>query len=34
MPKTKEYSEDLKNAVINAINKGKSQAQVAKDFVC
>lgn len=32
MPKVKEYSKDLKDAVINALREGKSQAQVAKDF--
>lgn len=32
MPKVKEYSQDLKDAVISAIRKGKTQAQVAKDF--
>jgi transposase len=32
MSKTKEFSEDLKKVVISALRKGKSQAQVAKDF--
>lgn len=32
MPKVKEYSQDLKDAVINALRGGRTQAQVSKDF--
>src|SRR5436190_4286305 len=32
MPKQKEYSDDIKLAVIAALKNGKSQAQVARDF--
>lgn len=32
MPKQKEYSDDIKSAVIAALKNGKSQAQVARDF--
>ena len=32
MPKQKEYSDDMKSAVIAALRDGKSQAQVARDF--
>ena len=32
MPKTKEHSDDFKNALINAIKEGKNQIHVAKDF--
>ena len=32
MLKTKKYSEDLKNVVINVTKKGKSQTLVAKNF--
>ncbi|XP_069669962.1 uncharacterized protein [Periplaneta americana] len=32
MPKQKEYSVDVRQAVLNALKKGKSQSSVAKDF--
>ena len=32
MPKQKEYSDDIKSAVIAALKNEKSQAQVAMDF--
>lgn len=32
MPKSKEYSNDFKNAVITALKKGKSQSEVAQSF--
>ena len=32
MSKTKGYSDDFKNAVINVIKKSESRTQVAKDF--
>ena len=32
MPKQKEYSDDIKSAVIAALKNEKSQVQVARDF--